>query len=165
MEGRRKTLGRRIKRARLGAGYRSQKSFAEAIGVSENSVARAEIGDERVGQSVFLAIEGGLGWTESAISVFLDTGDEATLDRQIDGQASQAAASAPADDERAELERLRQQVALYQMRDRINEELARLDRGEVTDESQREQLVTEVEALLAQLGEAGHEPGEKRAFG
>ncbi|WP_027946563.1 helix-turn-helix domain-containing protein [Amycolatopsis taiwanensis] len=73
---RRKALGRRIKRARVRAGYRSQKAFADAIGISENSVARAEIGDERIGDKVFAAIEDGLGWGEYVVAEYLETGDE-----------------------------------------------------------------------------------------
>lgn len=80
MDERRKTLGRRIKRARLRAGYRSQKAFADEIGISENSVARAETGDERVGESVFVAIESGLPWwPDNSIERFLETGDDSLL--------------------------------------------------------------------------------------
>lgn len=79
MESPRKTVGRRIKRARQAAGYRSQRAFAEAIGVAEASVARAETGDERIGDTVFGAIELGLGWPEDCIARYLETGDESVL--------------------------------------------------------------------------------------
>lgn len=83
MDQRRKTLGRRIYRARRKAGYRSQRAFAEAIGVSEASVANAERGSATVGNSVFSAIEDGLNWAEDCIQRYLETGDE-TLLRQDD---------------------------------------------------------------------------------
>lgn len=76
---RRKELGRRIQRARRRATYRSQASFAAAIGVAEASVARAETGDRRVGAAVFEAIEVGLGWAEGCIATYLETGDESVL--------------------------------------------------------------------------------------
>lgn len=81
MEDRRKTLGRRIKRARQRAGYRSQKAFAEAIGVAESGVAWAESGNDRVavGGKVFAAIEDGLGWPEDCITRYLKTGNESLL--------------------------------------------------------------------------------------
>lgn len=78
MESRRKTLGRKIKRARQVAGYSSQKAFADAIGVSETSVANAERGSELVGagDKVFVAIEIGLSWPEDCTLRYLETGDE-----------------------------------------------------------------------------------------
>lgn len=79
VEERRKVLGRRIKRARRRAAYRSQAAFAAAIGINETSVARAETGYERVGDAVFEAIETGLGWAEGCIAVYLETGDESVL--------------------------------------------------------------------------------------
>lgn len=79
MVGSRKFAGRRIKRARVAAGYKSQKAFADAIGVSENSVAHAETGSERIGDTVFGAIEAGLRWPEDCISQYLETGDESLL--------------------------------------------------------------------------------------
>jgi len=79
VEERRKILGRCIKRARRRAGYRSQRAFADQIGFNETSVARAETGDERVGDAVFQAIEIGLGWTEGCITTYLETGDETVL--------------------------------------------------------------------------------------
>ncbi|WP_435583344.1 helix-turn-helix domain-containing protein [Amycolatopsis thermoflava] len=87
-EDRRKFVGRRIKRARRRAGYRSQKAFADVIGLAENSVARAEIGDPRVGEAVFEAIEDGLEWPPDTIAQYLETGDETVLPK--------AAASTPA---------------------------------------------------------------------
>lgn len=79
MLGSRKFAGRRIKRARVAAGYKSQKAFADAIGVSENSVAHAETGSVRIGDTVFGAIEAGLRWPEDCISQYLETGDESLL--------------------------------------------------------------------------------------
>lgn len=75
MEDRRKAAGRRIYRARLRAGYRSQRAFAQKIGVHEGSVAHAERGDPRIGDSVFAAIEDGLGWPEDSILNYIKTGE------------------------------------------------------------------------------------------
>lgn len=79
VEERRKVLGRRIKRARRRAAYRSQAAFAAAIGINETSVARAETGYKSIGDAVFQAIETGLGWAEGCIAVYLETGDESVL--------------------------------------------------------------------------------------
>lgn len=62
VETRRKEAGRQIKVARRAKKFRSQRAFAEHIGVHENSVANAETGSERIGDSVFEAIERGLDW-------------------------------------------------------------------------------------------------------
>lgn len=86
MDQRRKTVGRRIKLSRLAAGYRSQRAFAEAIDKNETSVARAETGDERVGDGVFGSIESGLGWPEDCISRYLATGDESVLPPSRSGE-------------------------------------------------------------------------------
>lgn len=79
MDTRRKTLGRRIRRARVAAGYRSQKAFARAIGVHERSVAGAEGGEERTGDNVFAAIEAGLGWPADSATQYLETGELSLL--------------------------------------------------------------------------------------
>ncbi|TKG61303.1 hypothetical protein [Prauserella endophytica] len=92
METRRKTLGRRIKAARRAAGHKSARSFADAIGVSESSVANAEIGSERVGEGVYLDIESGLGWPTGCIRSYLETGE-------IDKLPSGVAVATPKRDE------------------------------------------------------------------
>lgn len=97
MLGSRKFAGRRIKRARVAAGYKSQKTFADAIGVSENSVAHAETGSERIGDTVFGAIEAGLKWPEDCISQYLETGDESLLPSRKGLQATTTADHYPAD--------------------------------------------------------------------
>ena len=79
MDERRKTLGRRIYRARRKAGFRSQKAFAQALGISEASVANAERGSDSVGDAVFTAIEDGLKWPEECIARYLETGEERYL--------------------------------------------------------------------------------------
>ena len=79
MDERRKVLGKRIYRGRRKAGHRSQRAFAESIGLSESSVANAERGSDSVGASVFTAIEDGLGWPEGSIASYLETGDEDAL--------------------------------------------------------------------------------------
>lgn len=76
---RRDFVGRRIKRERRQAGFRSQRAFADALGIHETSVARAETGDERVGDAVFTAIETRLNWPADSIARYLETGDEALL--------------------------------------------------------------------------------------
>lgn len=53
--------------------------FAEALGISEASVANAERGDTRVGKKVYDAIEDGLGWPEGSTAAYLATGDETLL--------------------------------------------------------------------------------------
>jgi transcriptional regulator with XRE-family HTH domain len=72
---RRRAAGQQIKAARRRAGHRSQRAFADAIGVHESSVANAERGDESVGDAVFQAIEAGLGWAPGSIRAYID-GDE-----------------------------------------------------------------------------------------
>lgn len=80
MDDRRKLLGKRIKKARRWAGYRSQAKFADAIGLSESSVANAEIGSERVGMDAYGQIEAGLPqWPDGTIERFLATGDLSLL--------------------------------------------------------------------------------------
>lgn len=81
MEERRKTLGRRIKRARQRAGFTSQRAFAQAVGVDTTSVANAETGGEQiaVGGKVYAAIEDALGWPEDSTTRYLETGDESHL--------------------------------------------------------------------------------------
>lgn len=90
---RRKIIGRKIRRARLAAGYRSQKAFADAIGVDESSVGHAESGSKRigVGSRVFTLIEDHLKWPENCIEQYLTTGDEAQLPggRADEAQTSQ----------------------------------------------------------------------------
>lgn len=80
MDERRKSLGRRIARARRAAGYRSQAAFAAAIGIHETSVARAETGDPRVGSEVLTLIELGLNLPADATTRYLETGDDSDLD-------------------------------------------------------------------------------------
>lgn len=94
MDGRRKLLGRRLARARRKAGYRSQRALAGAIGISENSVANAERGADGVGDSVFTAIETGLGLPEEISKRYIDTGDDALLD-QISAPDSRMSEASP----------------------------------------------------------------------
>lgn len=75
----RKDLGQHIKRARRAAGYKSARAFAEAIGISESSVANAEIGSDRVGAGVYMDIESGLGWPMNSIKEALKTRDFSAL--------------------------------------------------------------------------------------
>jgi transcriptional regulator with XRE-family HTH domain len=86
MDDRRKTLGRRIKRARQRAGYGSQRAFAKAIGVDTTSVAKAESGDAAIaiGGRVFAAIEDGLKWPEDCTARYLETGDESVFTALVD---------------------------------------------------------------------------------
>ena len=69
---RRKEVGREIKVARRLKKFRSQKAFAAHIGVHENSVANAEVGSDRIGESVYNAIEGGLGWPANSILDYVE---------------------------------------------------------------------------------------------
>lgn len=69
---RRKEVGRQIKVARRLKKFRSQKAFAAHIGVHENSVANAEVGSDRIGESVYNAIEGGLGWPANSILDYVE---------------------------------------------------------------------------------------------
>jgi transcriptional regulator with XRE-family HTH domain len=88
MEERRKIVGNRIKRARRLAGYRSQRAFAKALGIHETSVARAETGDDRIGTSVFTAIEAKLHWPDDCIARYLESGDERHLPSGDDDRAA-----------------------------------------------------------------------------
>lgn len=78
---RRKTVGRRLARARRAAGHRSQAAFAAAIGVHETSVARAESGQAKVGADVFTRIELGLRLPDDIITRYIETGDANLLER------------------------------------------------------------------------------------
>lgn len=69
----RKSIGQRIKAARRAAGYKSARAFATAIGVSESSIANAEIGSDRVGMGVYMDIETGLDWPTNSIRQALET--------------------------------------------------------------------------------------------
>lgn len=62
METRRKEVGKEIKRARRALRIKSQGALAQEIGVHESSVANAEIGSDRIGESVYEAIERRLHW-------------------------------------------------------------------------------------------------------
>lgn len=81
MDERRRTVGRRIKRARQRLGHGSQQAFADAIGVEKSGVSYAESGRDRIAidGKIFGAIEDGLGWPEDCISRYLKTGDESLL--------------------------------------------------------------------------------------
>lgn len=72
METRRKEVGQEIKRARRRKKFRSQKAFAAHIDVHESSVANAEIGSDRIGEFVFEAIEGGIGWPVGSTQAYID---------------------------------------------------------------------------------------------
>lgn len=81
---RRKAAGRRIKRLRRQAGFKSAKAFAESIGsISETSVARAEAGYDNVGDGVYGDIETALKLTPGAIADYLETGDSRLLDAPL----------------------------------------------------------------------------------
>ncbi|MFD5245068.1 hypothetical protein ACFWIW_11015 [Amycolatopsis sp. NPDC058340] len=72
VETRRKEVGQEIKRARRRKKFKSQKAFAEHIDVHESSVAYAEIGSDRIGESVFEAIEGGIDWPIGSTQAYID---------------------------------------------------------------------------------------------
>lgn len=71
VETRRKEVGRQIKVARRAKKFRSQRAFADHIGVHENSVANAETGSDRIGASVFEAVERGLDWSIGSIAAYI----------------------------------------------------------------------------------------------
>ncbi|MEC3975105.1 hypothetical protein [Amycolatopsis sp. H20-H5] len=95
METRRKELGRHIKSTRRRAyqstgrrTYRSQKAFAEAIGLHESSVANAEIGSDRVGDLVYSTIEEAFGWPRNSVGNYI-AGRTQTLPGDLpDGEGS-----------------------------------------------------------------------------
>jgi len=64
-------VGLEIKVARRAKRFRSQKAFADHIGVHESSVASAETGKDRIGESVFEAIERGLGWPSGSTMAYI----------------------------------------------------------------------------------------------
>lgn len=74
-------VGKRIQRARRAARYKNAKAFADAIGISATSVARAEAGWDTTGASVYADIERGLKWPEEIIQRYLATGDDSLLGR------------------------------------------------------------------------------------
>jgi len=71
VETRRKAVGREIKLARRAKKFRSQRAFADHIGVHESSVANAETGSDRIGASVYEAIERGVGWPAGSITAYI----------------------------------------------------------------------------------------------
>jgi transcriptional regulator with XRE-family HTH domain len=102
MDVRRKKLGKIIRRAREGAGYRSQRAFAAALGVSERSVAAVERG-EKAGETVLGLIEDNL-FPGGSVWAFLQSGDDALLLRPPVGTSrGQAEAERIANLSRAEL--------------------------------------------------------------
>lgn len=70
----------KVRRARELAGYDSQRAFAEAAGLSEKSVADVERGDARPGKSTLWKVEAALGWPESGMLRYLETGRQEDLD-------------------------------------------------------------------------------------
>ncbi|MFJ1765008.1 helix-turn-helix domain-containing protein [Amycolatopsis sp. NPDC088138] len=72
MENRRKEVGQLIKATRRTKKMRSQKALADHVGVHETSVANAETGSSRVGEAVYQAIEGGLGWPHNSIMDYIE---------------------------------------------------------------------------------------------
>lgn len=95
----RKEIGQRIKAARRAAGHKSARTFAQALGISESSVANAEIGSTRVGEGVYMDIESGLGWPTGSIQHALENEDlsglradqpqRATLYRRVVNEADE----------------------------------------------------------------------------
>lgn len=77
----RESLGKRVRRERDRAGYRSQKAFAEAAGLHERSVASVERG-QKVGVTVLGHIEDIFGWPEFSATRYLETGDTSVFDHQ-----------------------------------------------------------------------------------
>ncbi len=67
----------------MAAGYDTQLAFANALGISEGSVANAERGASRVGNKVFTKIEGKLGWPNICMR-YIETGDESLLPGEPD---------------------------------------------------------------------------------
>ena len=92
---RRKTVGKRLARARRAAGFRSQAAFATAIGVSEGSVARAESGSELVGAEVFTRIEIGLHLPAEVVTQYIETGEASLLAEISYDRAPSAPAESP----------------------------------------------------------------------
>jgi hypothetical protein len=82
---RRVKVGKKIQRARRAAGYKSARAFADAIGISTTSVARAEAGWDTTGASVYADIEQGLKWPEEIIRRYLAAGDELLLGQMTAG--------------------------------------------------------------------------------
>lgn len=87
VETRRKAVGQHIKQSRRALKFRSAKAFGAHIGIHESSVANAEIGSERAGDSVYEAIERGLGWPNGSIRAY------------VDGTTNQLPGAAPASEE------------------------------------------------------------------
>lgn len=108
----------------MAAGHRSQRSFAEAIGVSETSVANAERGSDLVGALVYGAIEVGLKWPEDSTTRYLETGrDEDMPGLRGTPQADQPEQSLPVDDINEEmLEHLREQRLVWLNMDATDDE-------------------------------------------
>ncbi|MEV6879712.1 helix-turn-helix transcriptional regulator [Amycolatopsis sp. NPDC051128] len=72
MDTRRAEVGRQIKSHRRLAKFRSQRAFAEALGIGESSVANAESGSDRIGDGpVYEAIETHFGWPVGSITAYI----------------------------------------------------------------------------------------------
>jgi DNA-binding XRE family transcriptional regulator len=74
VETRRKEVGKAIKQARRILKIRSQAALADKVGVHESSVANAEIGSDRTGDTVFEAIEAHFGWPIGSSMDYISNG-------------------------------------------------------------------------------------------
>lgn len=89
---RRAEVGRQIKSHRRLAKFRSQRAFAEALGIGESSVANAESGSDRIGDGpVYDAIETYFGWPMGSITAYIAGTGPAPWGAQADDEAAPAA--------------------------------------------------------------------------
>lgn len=73
---RRVAVGKHVQRSRRNyAGIKSQRKFAEALDISEGSVANLERGADTVGDPTFEAAEAYLKWPLGAIRHYVETGE------------------------------------------------------------------------------------------
>jgi transcriptional regulator with XRE-family HTH domain len=109
VETRREEVGRQIKTRRRLAKFRSQRAFAEAIGVGESGVANAERGSDRVGDGpIYEAIETYFGWPVGSITAYIAGTGQAPWSGQPEATANEEEPADPADDWTSEeIERVR----------------------------------------------------------
>lgn len=98
VETRRKEVGTKIKHGRRLAGFTSQEAFGAEIGKHETSVGNAERGSDRVGDGVYNAIEGRLGWPLDSIEAYIAGTGEAPWTLAAPAELSETPAEpSPAD--------------------------------------------------------------------
>jgi transcriptional regulator with XRE-family HTH domain len=135
----RQRLAQAVTHRRLERGITGRRALAELAGVSKQTIDNLENGRRAIQAATMFKIEDALEWAPGTMHAIL-------AGAEPDATAP-ASGNRPPPGEQDELERMRAKIELLEMRDRINQELARLDRGERSDPATREQFVRDLETL------------------